>query len=195
MDAVTRLEPGDVGRLNVLTEGGAGVDFHDLSEHGDRAARRVDLVDRTDDGLVDVHLVGNARVVGVVLRALDAGHLADGELRLVDRLSVLADRGAGGLEMDAVDVNAAKPGDGSGRDEWRRAGRLVHAGATAPARHSDYRDDSREEELSDPEHVDSPLIYCLKVAFARRAGSSLTWAAGPYMSHNVPPKAICRHIA
>ena len=156
MDDIARLEPGDVGRLNVLADGGAGVDLHDLSEHGDRAGRRVDLVDRTDDGLVDVHLVGNARAVGVVLRALDAGHLADGELRLVDRLTVLADRGAGGLETDAVDVNAAKPGDDSGRDHWRRAGRLAHAGATAPARHSDHRNDSREEELPDPEHVDSP---------------------------------------
>src|SRR5438876_6450507 len=156
MDDVTRLEPGDVGRLNVLTEGRAGVDLHDLSEHGDRAARRVDLVDRADDGLVDVDLVGNARAVCVVLRALDTRHLADGELRLVDRLSVLADRGAGGLEMDAVDVNAAKPGDGSRRDEWRRAGRLADAGAPAPARHCNHRDDSREEELPDPEHVDSP---------------------------------------
>src|SRR5207244_5811699 len=169
MDDVTRLEPGDVGRLNVLTEGGACVDLHDLSEHGDRAARRVDLVDRTDDGLVDVHLVGNARVVGVVLRALDAGHLADGELRLVDRLTVLADRRAGSLEMDAVDVNAAKPGDGSGRDEWRRAGRLAHAGAPAPARHCDHPDDSREEDLPDPEQVDSPSSSCLKVSFAARA--------------------------
>src|SRR2546422_5442943 len=38
-------------------------------------------------------------------------------------------------------------------------------------------------------------LFRSKVAFARRPGSQLTWAAGPYMSHNVPPKAICRHLA
>src|SRR6516225_1884483 len=77
---VADFEAGNVGWLNVLTEGGPRIYFDSLGKHGDQTIRGIDPTDRPDDAFIDVDLIGVAGLVGLVGLALDASHLPDSEL-------------------------------------------------------------------------------------------------------------------
>src|SRR5262249_10609302 len=82
----------------------------------------------------------------------------DGELRLSDGLSVLADRRVRGLKMNAVDENAAEPRDDAGRHDGLHAGHGGGGGASA-ARDYIGRNDRRDQALPDLKHGSSLLSY------------------------------------